>query len=258
MEAVPDGIAHVQTKGLLHPNALGHLNYANHIFEHLQSLLPPAPQATPPQFMVSDTNSTGNTATDPAGTTTVTSTEGAHGWLVGRSPTGGTACPSGCDRVVSQIVATAASGTTIRRAGLTINGTAVDCGTGAGLPAGVTCQQTLTGGDQLYKWSLQFRHDGIYKLNATVTGEDDSVGSTSHDVKVDLHDPRHPEGSPSSANPPTNGWYRGPVTVTFDIADPDDGGTPLEGSASPASSTSSTATPRSWSALAVSSRPERR
>jgi hypothetical protein len=220
-------VANIKTDGTLHPNGLGHLNYAQHIFEHLKTLLP-TPPAAPAQFTVTDTNSTANTVSNPAGTPTVSSTAGTNGWLVGCGPIGA-ACPSSSDRVVEQIVAVTNSSTTVRGAGLTINGADVDCSTGTGLPSGVTCQQELLEGGRLQKWSIQFTHDGIYRLDATVTGDDDSAGSVSHDVNVDLHDPLTPSVSLTSASSPSNGWYNSTVTATFDVPDPGDGGSAVQG-----------------------------
>jgi hypothetical protein len=84
-------------------------------------------------------------------------------------------------------------------------------------------------GEQLFKWSLQFAADGIYQLHATVSGLDETLASTDREVKVDLHDPLTPQAAADSGNPPTDGWHRSAVTVTFDIADPGAGGSPLQG-----------------------------
>ena len=220
------------TKGTLHPTVAGHADYAAHIYnEHLKNLLPVPPAPTPPapQFFVGDRNSSGNSYSNPTGTETVRSDARSSGWLVGCAPAGGVSCPTSSDRAVEEIVAKVNSNTTVKAAGLWINETFVDCATGAGLPPGVQCQQELLSGDQLYKWSLQFTRDGIYRLNATVTGNDDSLGTVSRELKVDLHDPVTPVGSPSADPTPTNGWYRSPVTVTFDVPDPGDGGSGLQG-----------------------------
>jgi hypothetical protein len=160
-------VANVGTDGTLHPNGLGHLDYAHHIFDHLQSLLP-TPPAAPPEFTTTDTNATGTTVADPDGTTTVTSTEGANGWLIGCSPSGDD-CPTDAPRVVSQIVAVVNPNTTVRGAGLSINGVAADCTTGTGLPDGVSCQSEVLEAGRLQKWSFQFTHDGAYRLDASVT-----------------------------------------------------------------------------------------
>jgi hypothetical protein len=222
-------LIHNGTKGTLHPNAAGHTDYAAHIYDHLKNLLPPtsgpAPQA--PQFFVSDVNSVANSAADPAGMTTVQSVAGTNGWLTGCSPAGAN-CPAASPRAVEQVVARVAGTTTVRGAGLTINGAEVDCASGSGLPNGVSCQQALLAGGQLIKWSLQFAADGIYRLNATVTSGDDGVGSVGREVKVDLHNPVGPTASPQSSSAPVNGWHRSAVTVTFDVPDPA-GGSGLQG-----------------------------
>jgi hypothetical protein len=220
------------TKGTLHPTVAGHADYAAHLYnEHLKNLLPVSPAPTPaaPQFFVADRNSSGNSYSNPTGTETVHSVAGSNGWLVGCAPAGGVSCPTPSGRAVEEVVAKVSSNTTVKAAGLWINETFVDCATGAGLPPGVLCQQVLLSGEQLYKWSLQFTRDGIYRLNATVTGNDDSLGTVSRELKVDLHDPVTPVGSPSSDSTPTNGWYRTPVTVTFDVPDPGNGGSGLQG-----------------------------
>jgi hypothetical protein len=221
---------HGDTKGTLHPNAAGHTDYAAHIYDHLKDLLPPTsgPGPQTPQFFLSDVNSVANTAADPAGVTTVQSVVGGNGWLTGCTPTGSN-CPAASPRAVEQIVARVANTTTVRGAGLTINGQAVDCAAGTGLPDGVSCQQTVLPGGQVFKWSLQFTADGIYRLNATVTADDDGVGSIGREVKVDLHDPVGPSASPQSASAPVNGWHRSAVTVTFDVPDPGNGGSGLQG-----------------------------
>jgi hypothetical protein len=218
-------VANLGTDGTLHPNGLGHIDYAHHIFDHLRSLLPTPPAASA-EFTMTDTNATGNTVADPDGTTTVTSTAGQNGWLIGCSPSGND-CPTGSPRVVSQIVAVVNPNTTVRGAGLSINGVTADCTTGSGLPDGVLCQSELLEYGRLQKWSFQFAHDGTYRLDASVTGHDDSVADVSRDVKVDLHDPLAPLASPGSPN--ANGWYNAPVTVTFDLPDPGNGGSALQG-----------------------------
>jgi hypothetical protein len=221
-----------RTLGTLHPTADGHNVYATHIFEHLADLLPVPPpvggSGGAPELFASDTNSVDNSTTAPQGTATVTSRQGTNGWLTGCEPVGAD-CPSSSALAVEQIVARVNSGTTVRGAGLSINGTAVDCDTGQGLPSGVTCEQELLAGGQLYKWSLQFAADGIYQLHATVNGQDDTLNSSDREVKVDLHDPLTPQASADSGNTPSSGWHRSAVTVTFDIADPGDGGSPLQG-----------------------------
>jgi hypothetical protein len=210
-------LLHTDTKGLLHPNALGHQDYAAHIFDHLKTLLP-APPAPPINFAAADTNSTSNTAANPAGTTTVSSRHGAHGWLTGCTSSNTSLCPSSSDHAVTQIVAAVPSTTAVRGAGLTVNGAPVDCNAGTGLPNGVTCQQALLDSGKVYKWSLQLANDGTYELAASVTAEDDTVGTTTHEVKVDLHDPSGPTVSLPTNPGPVNGWYRNAVTVTFDVA----------------------------------------
>jgi hypothetical protein len=218
------------TRGTLHPNAAGHANYAAHIYDHLKSLLPPTsgPAAQPPQFFMSDKNSTANTTTDPEGMTAVTSVVGSNGWLVGCTPLG-TNCQQTSPRAVEQIVARVGSTTTVRGAGLTINGASADCATGTGLPTGVTCQQALLAGGRLFKWSFQFAADGIYRLSTTVTAQDNAVGSAGREVKVDLHDPLGATANPQSSSGPINGWHGSPVTVTFDVPDPGNGGSSLQG-----------------------------
>src|SRR5262249_29614621 len=164
-----------------------------------KNLLPPTsgPTPQPPQFFVSDVNSTANTAAAPDGMATVQSVV-RNGWLIGCAPTG-SLCPATSPRAVEQIVARVASSSTVRGAGLPINGAAVDCATGSDLPNGVSCQQTLLDGGQLIKWSVQFEADGIYRLNTTVTATDDGAGSVGREVKVDLHDPVGPAASPQSS-----------------------------------------------------------
>jgi hypothetical protein len=124
-----------QTTGTLHPNAAGHANYAAHILEHLANLLPEPPPVGgaggAPELFASDTNSVDNSTTKPDGTPTVTSRHGTSGWLTGCEPTG-TDCPSSSALAVEQIVGRVNPDTTVRGAGLTINGTAVDCSTGQG------------------------------------------------------------------------------------------------------------------------------
>jgi hypothetical protein len=199
--------------GMLHPNAAGHADYAAHIFDTLKPLIGitgAGPQQ--PTFANADTNSTGNTASNLQGTTTVDSVKGDNDWLKGCTPNGGL-CPG---HAVAQIVAAVNSSTTLKGASLSINGQPVDCDADTGLPAGVGCDVQLFAGDQLMKWSLQFANDGIYALSATVTGQDGSVGTTSHDVKVDLHDPALPDGDLSDGAP-WDGWHKAPLTVTFDV-----------------------------------------
>jgi hypothetical protein len=224
-------VLHNFTLGTLHPNAAGHADYAAHIFEHLATLLPSPPPgggSASPALRAGDTNSKDNTVANPDGTTTVSSQRGADGWLTGCAPIGDD-CASTSARAVEQIVATVNADTSVYLAGLTINGGTVDCATGAGLPAGVSCDEALLAGDKLIKWSLRFAADGIYHLQATVTAEDGTVGSIERDVKVDLHNPLTPSASADSGNPPAGGWHRSAVTVTFDIPDPGNGGSGLQG-----------------------------
>jgi hypothetical protein len=224
-------VLHNFSLGTLHPNAAGHADYAAHIFEHLATLLPTPPPgggSASPTLRAGDTNSTGNTVANPDGTTTVSSTQGADGWLTGCAPVGDN-CATSSARAVEQIVATVNPDTSVYLGGLTINGAAVDCATGAGLPAGVSCDEALLASDKLIKWSLQFAADGIYHVHATVTAEDGTVGSIEREVKVDLHNPLTPSASADSGNPPAGGWHRSAVTVTFDIPDPGNGGSGLQG-----------------------------
>src|SRR5262249_39461804 len=95
-----------------------------------------------------------------------------------------------------------------------------------GLPAGVTCQEALFATDRGYKWSFQFANDGIYRIDTTVTADDGTLGTSSREVKVDLHDPAASSTTLAAAHAPVSGVYHDPVVVTFDVANPS---APLQG-----------------------------
>ena len=182
------------TKGTLHPNAAGQTMYAQRILAYLKPDLVAASAAPP----VTPTFDSGSSAFG------ATAQSGSGGWLTGE-------CNGSCasDFTVASVSAATSAG--IAGAQLTINGG--DCAS-----VGATCTPTATTVGGLvtgYRWDVKLPNDGVYRLDATVTGKDGGTASYSREVKVDLHDPTNATAAQSASVPGAAGWYRVPVTVTF-------------------------------------------
>ncbi|HWI03016.1 MAG TPA: hypothetical protein VNT52_04200, partial [Acidimicrobiales bacterium] len=193
--------ATTKTTGTLHPTAEGYRAIAGRLLTKMRPDLLPPPPTAPPTF------------TD----TRAAARQGTNGWLTGTGA--GQSCPAGlADCVVVDLTVATDPATALRGVGLTRDGAAVECsGTGA-TANGLTCQSRLVD-SRTHTWTLTFREDAIYRLEATASARNGTVTTSNHEYKVDLHDPVSATATPTAANPETGGWFRDPVEVTFGGAD---------------------------------------
>ncbi|HEX2047062.1 MAG TPA: hypothetical protein VHF27_04810 [Acidimicrobiales bacterium] len=193
--------ATTETTGTLHPTADGYRAIAGRLVAKMRpDLLPPPPTAPP-------------TVTDNR----AASRQGANGWLTGKGA--GQNCPTGlADCVVVDLTVATDPATVLRAVGLTRDGTTVECSDTGVTTNGLTCQSRLVN-STTHTWTLTFREDGIYRVEAVGTARNGTVATSNREYKVDLHDPVSATATPTAANPETAGWFRDPVEVTFGGAD---------------------------------------
>lgn len=189
--------ATTETTGTLHPTSDGYRAIAGRLVAKMRPDLIPPPPTSPPLF------------TD----TRAQARQGANGWLTGRGA--GQTCPTGlADCVVVDLTVSADPATALRGVGLTRDGVAVECSDTGVTANGLTCQSRLTNATT-HSWTLTFREDAIYRLEAVAAARNGTVTTSSREYKVDLHDPVSATATPTAPNPATGGWFRDPVEITF-------------------------------------------
>ncbi|HEX2119133.1 MAG TPA: hypothetical protein VHF91_08110, partial [Acidimicrobiales bacterium] len=193
--------ATTETTGTLHPTADGYRAIAGRLVAKMRPDLLPPPPTAPPSF--SDNRASAR--------------QGANGWLTGRGA--GQSCPAGlADCVVLDLTVATDPATVLRGVGLTRDGAPVECSATGVTANGVTCQSRVVN-STTHTWTLTFQEDAIYRLEAVATARNGTVTTSSHEYKVDLHDPVSATATATAANPETAGWFRDPVEVTFGGAD---------------------------------------
>jgi hypothetical protein len=183
-----------KTKGTLHPTATGLQQISQKIFAKARPDLLPTPPSPPPAFTTSNNDGS------------VTSVQGANGWLLGGCATG-TPCPAAFTVDASDALG-------LRGASFKLNGSDASCPNPA---PGLTCSTSTTVDSHRivdYRWDFQ-ASDGIFDLDFSVTGRDGQPAHYSREAKVDLADPVDASASITSAPPAANGWYRAPADVTL-------------------------------------------
>ncbi len=184
------------TTGTLHPTAEGYQAYSKALVPRLKAGLYDS-GSEPAQGPTYDSSNTdGTTHSD----------EGTNDWLIGRCPSSGS-CVS--DYAVLTVATSDPSG--ILGASLAIEGTP-GCTT-----AGVTCTSAALVDSQTYRWSFAMT-EGMHRLDFSVRRVDGQVATFSREVKVDLTAPTA-STTVAPASPANAGWYRTPVTVTFQGTD---------------------------------------